>query len=43
MDLALLGNASRSAVSGDRRIRLATAAVIGITVLDVLTSMQKSQ
>jgi uncharacterized membrane protein len=45
MDLAMLGNAAR--VHNDagrrRRIAAATAAVVGITVLDVLTSTQQSQ
>lgn len=45
MDLALLGAASRSAYSGDRRNRLglATAAVAGVAVLDFISSLDNTQ
>jgi uncharacterized membrane protein len=45
MDLAMLGNAARTRddTAHRRRIAFATAAVVGVTVLDVLTSMQQSQ
>lgn len=42
MDLALLGMASRSA-RNQRRLSLATAAVAGIAVLDLLSSMDNAQ
>ncbi len=44
MDLAMLGMASRRTANGARRrMSLATAAVAGITVLDLLSSLQNSK
>ncbi|WP_460840717.1 SRPBCC family protein [Noviherbaspirillum agri] len=43
MDLALLGMAARSPQSRRRRINLATAAVAGVAVLDVISSMENAR
>jgi uncharacterized membrane protein len=43
MDLALLGSAARSQHARRRRITLATAAVAGVAVLDLLSSMDNQQ
>lgn len=43
MDLALLGTAANTPGAQRSRVAVATAAVAGITVLDVMSSMQQSQ
>jgi len=43
MDLALLGMAARSPLSQRRRLNLATAAVAGVAVLDVISSMENAR
>jgi len=43
MDLALLGMAARSAHNRQRRLGLATAAVAGVAVLDLISSVQTAE
>jgi uncharacterized membrane protein len=42
MDLALLGAAARSPTANRNRLAMATAAVAGLTVLDTMSSVQRS-